>query len=244
MKSCRLAGVLSPRIALCALTALLVSPLASCSRAPRPGPDKQGAGMLAGAAVGAGAGAVTGFQLSAATGPGAAVGAGVGAVAGGLKGLVQDQVEEDMLKTSAELREQREIAAAQEILQDHYRRRMELHPTRDIYPAELFFDADQVHLKCSAHPLVREIAKLNRARYPWSRLVIATYTKSSDENSMYARHLAERRARELGDQFISAGIEPRRIETRSVIVSAPVLIDPADRPDRYNEAIELIPVDR
>ena len=63
--------------------------LAGCV-GPYPGPDKQGAGLVQGAAVGAGAGAVTGSQLAAGTGPGALVGAGVGAVAGSIQGFAKD----------------------------------------------------------------------------------------------------------------------------------------------------------
>ena len=42
---------------------------------PTPGPDKQGEGLLFGAASGAGAGAVTGAQIASTTGPGIAIGA-------------------------------------------------------------------------------------------------------------------------------------------------------------------------
>ena len=216
----------------------------ACSTEPVSGPDKQFAGTLSGAISGAGAGAVTGFHLGAGTGPGAFAGAGIGAVAGGIQGAVEDSLEENLLKTSAGLSREREVVVAHEILQDHYRRRMELHPTRDIYPAEYFFEADQIKVRPGAGTLITEIAKLNKDRFPWSRLVIAVYVKSDDKKSEYAQYLAEGRARTLGDLFVSAGIDARRISTRSVIVPAPVLIDPLDRPDRYNQAVELIPIDR
>ncbi|MGI6525567.1 MAG: hypothetical protein ACOX2O_09815 [Bdellovibrionota bacterium] len=216
----------------------------ACSSKPQHGPDKQFGGTLAGAASGAGTGAITGFHLGAGSGPGALAGAGLGAVAGGVHGAVRDSVEESLLKTSAELQKEREIAIAHETLQDHYRRRMELHPARDIYPAEYFFDADQIKVRCSAKALIREIAALNKKRYPWSRLIVAMYIKADNENSEYAQHLVEGRARALGDALVRAGLEPRRIETRAVIVPAPILIDPLDAPDRYNQAVELIPVDR
>ncbi len=223
---------------------LLLLVLSGCAAEPVRGPDKQFAGTLSGAMTGAGAGAVTGFQLGAGTGPGAAVGAGLGAVAGGIQGLVQDQLEEQSIETAEGLTAARETARAHEILEDHFKRRMELHPTRDIFPAELFFGADNAELLCSAKPLVRELAKLNKERFPWSRLVIAAYVKAADDNSDFARYLAERRARVLGNAFIGAGIEPRRIKTRAVIMNEPILIDPADRSDRYNQAVELIHLDR
>lgn len=215
-----------------------------CSTSPYPGPDKQFGGSLEGAATGAGAGAVTGFQLGAGAGPGAAVGAGLGAVAGGIQGMVTDTQEEQALRLSAETREERARALAHELINEHLKRRVELHPSRDIYPADLFFRGDEVSLRPEARPLVEELARMNKQRMPYSRLVVAAYVKANDSDSTYAEHLAQRRSRELSDQLIKGGLEPRRLLTRAVIIKEPLLIDPYDRPDRYNQAIELIPLDR
>lgn len=227
-----------------ALLLVGVLTLSGCFQDAHHGPDKQSNSMMKGVVVGAGTGAVTGFQLSSGTGPGAAVGAGFGAVMGGIHGFVQDIQEEAILALRSKTQRERHIAYAHSILTDHFRRRMELHPTRDIFAADLFFESDQVRLRDEACALVEELAWLNKNRYPWSRLVIAIYVKSTDPDSEYARHLAFERSKELGDYFIRAGIEPRRITTRAVIVEEPVLIDPADRSDRYAQAIELIPIDR
>ncbi len=220
--------------------------LSACSTqpSPYPGPDKQGEGMLTGAITGAGAGAVTGAQLASATGPGAAVGAGFGAVAGGIRGFTQDKFEEELITLTAESRRERERAYAQEILADHYQRRAELHPTRDIFPADLFFLGDSAELRVMALPLVRELAAMHRNNHAWSRFAIASYVRSSDKESHYGRHLAEKRAENLGNAFISLGFEPRRLQARGVLVQAPVLIDPLDRPERYSAAIEFIATDR
>lgn len=209
-----------------------------------PGPDKQFAGSLEGAALGAGSGAITGFHVAAASGPGAAIGAGFGAVVGGIQGLIADQEEEAMLALAAASRGERARAQVHEILSEHYQRRLELHPTRDIYPADLFFDGDGVTLKREAIPLIEEIARLNRRRLSWSRLVVASYTKSSSPDSEFGRHLTERRSQAIGDQLVRSGIEPRRIVIRAVLIDEPVLIDPNDKISRYNQAIEIIPVDR
>lgn len=217
--------------------------MAGCSAPNHPGPDKQFEGSLLGAATGAGSGALTGSQLAAGSGPGLLVGAGVGFVAGGIHGAFADAAEENLLELAAETRTEREISYAHELLNDHYRRRMELHPTRDIYPADLFFLGDESNLKSDARPLVREIAKLNKVRLPWSRLVVAAYVRA-DEGSQFATQLAERRSRQIGDLLIRSGLEPRRVEARAVLIDAPVLIDPDDDPLRYNQAIEFIPLDR
>lgn len=214
-----------------------------CS-APQPGPDRQFEGTAIGAAAGAGAGAVTGFQVSAATGPGAAIGAGLGAVAGAVQGALRDSQEDDLMKLSAAARTERSRAQVHQVLQDHYARRLELHPSRDIYPADLFFVGDQVKLCPSGVDVVKEISRLNLDRMAWSRLVVAVYAKSNSTDSDFSRYLAEERARALADQFSKNGINPRRIETRPMIVDAPVLVDPLDDPYRYNQAIELILSDK
>lgn len=209
-----------------------------------PGPDKQFEGTLKGAASGAGAGAVTGFQVSAGAGPGALVGAGFGAVAGGIQGAIRDNTEESLISLAQETSRERRRSIAHEIIADQYNRRLALHPTRDIYPADLFFLGDEVKLRTCAKPLIEEIARLNKQRLPWSKLQIAVYTKASDKNSEYARHLSEGRSRAFGDLLVKSGLEPRRIETKPMIVAAPILIDPQDDPGRYNQAIEIIPLDR
>jgi hypothetical protein len=79
---------------------------------------------------------------------------------------------------------------------------------------------------------------------PWSRLVVASYVKSVDENSTYAKYLSSRRAVSIGDALVHGGIEPRRIETRPVVLNAPIVLDPESAPTRYSQAIEFIAVDR
>lgn len=225
------------------LVGLLVVALSACTPAT-PGPDKQFAGGLEGAAVGAGAGAVTGFQLGSGTGPGAAVGAGFGAIAGGIQGAMKDSAEMQMLELAAQTREQRQVAWAHEILNDQFKRRLELHPAREIYPADLFFYGDEPKLRAGAEPLIKELARMNKRRLPWSRLVIASYARTSDLEAPHARQLAERRARELVNQLVHSGLDPRRLEARGVAVTAPILIDPDDDPLRYNQAVEIIALDK
>jgi outer membrane protein OmpA-like peptidoglycan-associated protein len=218
--------------------------LGACSSQPVAGPDKMFAGEGIGALEGAGAGAVTGAQVSAGAGPGAAVGAGLGAVLGAIHGLAKDQSEEAQLRTAARLKEEKSRALAQEILSEQYKRRMELHPTREIFPADLFFNGDSASMCPSGVNVVRELARMNAMRLPYSRLVVAVYAKSAGPESSYAQHLTERRSREFVNQLVRAGVQPRRLETRAVVMNAPILIDPLDDPTRYNQAIEIIPIDR
>jgi outer membrane protein OmpA-like peptidoglycan-associated protein len=209
-----------------------------------PGPDKHSAGAISGAMIGAGSGAVTGFQLGSLTGPGAIVGAGFGAVSGGMQGIAQDFAEQELHELNEATEQVSQRAYAQEILAEHYQRRMELHPARDIYPADMFFYADGARVKANAVPILRELAILNRDRLPWSRLVVASYIRTRDEDSEYALNLASDRARAIGDFFVRYGIEPRRIEARALFIEAPLVLDPYDDPLRYNQAIEFITIDR
>jgi outer membrane protein OmpA-like peptidoglycan-associated protein len=216
-----------------------------CSSQPVPGPDKRFSGGAVGAMEGAGAGAVMGFQMGLATGPGAAIGAGFGAAAGMIHGAVKDEIEDTEFEMGRKIAAAQRRTVAQDLLASHYRRRMALHPARDIYPADLFFSGDSAKLCAQGVSIIQEIAKLNEYRMPYSRLVVAAYAKSvGSPETTYTQHLTDRRSREIVNGLIKAGIEPRRLETRSVIIEAPLVIDPNDDPTRYNQAIEIIPVDR
>ncbi len=216
-----------------------------CHSQPVEGPDKMFAGTSLGALEGAGAGAITGAQFTAATGPGAAIGAGFGAVMGGIHGAMRDDLEDSQMRIGRRTEAEKRRITAQETLAAHYQRRMEMHPTRDIYPADIFFRGDSAKMCPSGIGIVREMASLNQFRLPYSRLVVVAYAKSvGTEDNTYIQHLTDRRSREFVNQLVKAGVEPRRLETRSVIVNAPVLLDPKDDPTRYNQAIEIIPIDR
>lgn len=231
-------------IKICVSVSVLVAVACTpASPVPSPGPDKQAAGTIYGAMIGAGAGAVYGAQISAGAGPGAAVGAGFGALYGMAAGIGIDALEEDQLRREGELVQARQRSWVQSILTEHYERRLELHPNRDIFPADLFFTGDEVRLRADARVLVREIALLQKRRLPWSRIVIASYVTSRDQDSTYARFLNRNRADEIATEFVRAGIEPRRIQTRGMTIPEPILIDPHDSPQRYRQAIEIIPVD-
>jgi outer membrane protein OmpA-like peptidoglycan-associated protein len=226
---------LSLAIAVCAI---------GCSAQPVEGPDKLASHEVLGALNGAGAGAITGVQVGAGAGPGVAIGAGFGAVVGAIQGMMKDADEDQQARTAAQIKAAQGRVKAQGILAKHYEQRMEMHPGRDIYPADLFFHGDSAKMCPSGVAIVKEIARLNEYRVPYSRIVIASYAKSLAPDSAYAAYLTEKRAREFVNQLVRAGVEPRRLETRAVVVDAPVLLDPLDDPTRYNQAIEIIAVDR
>lgn len=213
------------------------------------GPDKQGGGTLQGAATGAVSGGITGAQFSSAAGPGIWIGAGLGAVAGAAQGMMADQIEEEQRDLGKKIYLEAEISKAQVMLTEHYKRRLEIYPTRDIYPADYFFHADARDLNKVSEALVFELARLNKDRLPWSRLRIINYVKSNDSTAenyteAYATQLALDRSKAIMNEFIKNGIDPRRIEARAMVVDMPLVLDPNDDPSRYNQAVEIIPIDR
>lgn len=217
--------------------------LTGCTSYRPVAPDKEVSYKIAGALKGAASGAVKGAQVSSGTGPGALVGAGLGLVAGGIRGAVQDSLENHKHELQKDLHRNFNRLEALEAIAGNYERRLANHPTRDIYPAGLFFVGDSTKLCQSGKAVVKELASLNRTRLPWSRFAIVSYIVSDDKKSPYARHLSEKRGLSLANLFIKEGMEPRRLDVRSVLVKAPVVIDPKDNYDRYAQAIEFVPLD-
>jgi outer membrane protein OmpA-like peptidoglycan-associated protein len=215
----------------------------------RAGPDKQGGGTLQGVATGAVSGGITGAQIATTTGPGIWIGAGLGAVAGAAQGMAADSMEQDQRRLGREIYQEAEISKAHQILAEHYERRLRVHPTRDIYPADYFFNTDERSLNEVSKALVEELARLNKDRLAWSRLRIINYIKSNEIGSSstvnaYATQLALDRSKAIMNEFVANGVEPRRIEALAMIVDRPLVLDPEDSLGRFNQAVEIIPIDR
>jgi outer membrane protein OmpA-like peptidoglycan-associated protein len=239
----RISNLICSRVRIVALVLIAVSGCSS-SRLGGPHPDGQYTGEALGVLSGAGVGMITGAQVGAALGPAAAVGAGIGGIAGSIKGAVFDAQAEERVALARAIQHEHQISRVNVILQEHFTRRSKLFPSRDIFPADLFFRGDEHKLCPQAESIISQLALINKERMPWSRLVMAAYVRSSDKESSYAKRLAEARARVLANALIRHGITPRRVEARAVVVDAPVVVDPLDHPDRYSQAIELLVKDR
>ncbi len=247
LKACLYISKLRTSIARLAVAALLINSLSACTpfwQHPVTGPDKEIQGTVLGAGLGAGAGAAAAHTLTNAAGPeGALIGMGFGAFYGWLTGLSHDLIEENQLYRKDQEQVLKDVAWAQDLLTQHYQRRLELHPSRDIFPADWFFDGDSSELRPEAEILVNQIAHMTRKRMPWSRIVIASYSTSSSPDSEYSTFINKRRASSIARGFITSGVEPRRVFTKSITRPDPVLLDPYDDPFRYRQAIEIIPLD-
>lgn len=211
---------------------------------PNRKPETQFMGSVQGAMTGAASGAMTGFHLGIGAGPAALAGAGVGALAGGMQGYAHDVLQEKNEKLQKQINKEEERAKVHQILRAHYEDRLRLSPSREIYPADTFFFGDERKICRDRVPLVTEISKLTKERMPWSRFAVTAYVKSADEDSEFAKDLAESRAKEISNYLIKAGIEPRRVVARGVIVPNEVIVDPTDKPGRYSQAIEFSLLDR
>lgn len=222
---------------------VLVLLMYGCS-APMRGPDKQGIGVSEGSIMGATTGALYGAQVLSVTGQGALVGAGIGAAAGAIQGMAFDSSEEARLRLSKDIAKELKRAKAQQILGKQYERRLEMHPTREIYPADIFFEGDGVDLTPVAKAIIEELARLHKDRMAWSRLEVRSYVKARDKESSYSKFLGLERAKAIANYLVNRGIEPRRISAKAVLIEDPILLDPFDNLYRYNQAVELIFLDR
>jgi hypothetical protein len=234
-------GAVGVRFYLCAFLCLLSS--CSTSTAPVPGPDKQGIGLLTGGLIGAGSGMITGAQLSAPTGPGMAIGAAFGAVWGSLHGLGLDLIEEEELRLLAEVDRLHEKIWVQNALISHYEKKKDLHPDRDIFPADEFFTGDGVEVSRGGSLLAHAIAKRYMLASPSSRVLITSYHATHGKNSEYTSYLGKRRAQAIARELVAGGLEPRRFILKSVHIGAALVDDPYDDPARYTQAVEFSLVD-
>ena len=75
-------------------------------------------------------------------------------------------------------------------------------------------------------------------------MAVVVNAQAADKNSEFAKKLVNARSKQIVNELVSGGLEPRRLEARGVLVDAPLLVDPADNPGRYNQAVELLPLDR
>ncbi len=233
---------ISPRrVKICFLFLLTFVFLHSCSSSTKPvsGPDKQGLGLITGGLLGAGSGMITGAQLSAPSGPGVVIGAAFGAVWGSLHGLGMDLLEEEELRLLYEVDRLQEDIWVQNVLISHYERKTEIHPERDIFPADEFFVGDNVNISAGGKLIARAIAKRYMLQSSSSRVLITSYQTSHGKDSFYSSYLGKRRAQAIAREFVIAGLEPRRFVLKSVHLRSPLVYDPYDSPNRYDQAVEF-----
>jgi outer membrane protein OmpA-like peptidoglycan-associated protein len=161
-----------------------------------------------------------------------------------VRGAVQDAQEEEELRLARAIEQAEQRSAAQHLIAEYYNKRIQWHPARDLFPADVFFEEDKVVLSDSGKAIVDELGIMNKERFPWSRFGVVVYVKSNRKDSTYATYIAEHRALEIVNRLIRAGLEPRRVEAHGKIVSEEVFRDPDEVGQRYAQAVEFIPLDK
>ena len=227
------------------LFAIVVLNLIACAdySKPIPGRDKQGAGLISGAIMGAGSGMLTTGHLLASSGPGAFIGMGFGALWGSVYGLGLDVLEEEDFLILDQIAEtDLEVAAQYEIL-EHFELKNDLHPGRDIFPADVFFKNGDTKISNTGDAVAQLFSTILSKRSPSSRIEIIVYQVSKDKASSYASYLGKKRSLEIGNSLVRAGIEPRRIVFKSITIDQPLVLDPFDAPERYYQAVEFALMD-
>ena len=228
------------------VTVLCLLLCSSCSNFERklvPGPDKAGAGLVEGAALGGASGVILSNALGSAAFPALAIGAGLGATFGMISGTGADIVEEESIAQRLEFAALKAETSAQSKLAEHYHTRIRLHPSRDIFPADQFFDSDTSKLSAEGKDLSILIGKVIGSERPWSRILVATYVTSKGEDNQFALQVTKKRAEAIGQAFLEAGVDPRRVVAKGFPLDKPILRDNSDKYGRYNQAVEFILLD-
>jgi len=177
-----------------------------------------------GTAVGAGAGAVIGGVLGAATGKHnqrekAAIGAATGAAIGGLLG---NRIGAYMDKQEAELRNAMASTIAQNNATIQRNNEQMLTAT---FKSDVFFDVNSSVLKPGGYGELDRVAHV-LAQYPQTMIRIEGHTDQTG-SEQYNMALSERRANAVKNALAQKGVDPGRIQAVGMGMCCPVSSDHA-----------------
>lgn len=200
------------RAALLASAALL----AGCADGQGP-TQRQGGGAVIGALAGAGIGALAG------DGQGAAIGAGIGALLGAGVGTWLDaqeqQLEQDLAGTGAEVVQVEDALLV-------------------TLPNGVTFDFDSADLRPEfRRPLNRVAATLNA--YPESRIAVVGHADSTGDDA-YNQTLSERRAAEVAAKLARQGVARQRLAASGMGERAPVASNATEAGRAANRRVEIL----
>lgn len=219
---------------------LILSLLASGCSNPQPGPDKTAAGLVLGAAWGAGAGAVVGNQVSR-TGEGVAVGAGLGAVQGALTGVGFDLAESDLLDQRRELSSLKSANQANRLRLTQIAANLDTPQTASMLPGgiyQVFFDVDATNLRSGAIKNLETIGDSiinNRAAFS-----INVSGHSDDSGTPeYNQRLSEARARSVASYLAARGISMDQINITSYGSKHPIASNNTPEGRQLNRRVDV-----
>jgi outer membrane protein OmpA-like peptidoglycan-associated protein len=177
-----------------------------------------------GTAVGAGAGAVIGGILGAATGHhnqrekallGAAIGAAAGGLAGNRIGAYMDKQEQDLKNAMATT-----IAENNATIQRNNQQMLTA-----TFKSDVFFDVNSAVLKPGGNTELDRVAHV-LSQYPQTNIRVEGYTDQTG-SQQYNQQLSERRANAVKNTLIQKGIDPARITAVGMGECCPISSDNA-----------------
>ena len=206
-----------------------------------PGPDKSLAGMVLGAAWGAGAGAVVGHQTGN-MGPGALVGSGFGAASGLMSGIGLDVAEGVELRRQRELdglkiqvaANRRSLESIQDTL-DARTRRLSMGRTT----SRVFFDKDLASLRAGAVAQLQRLAQEIKANPYVGTVEIHGHSDDTGATEKNYR-LSEARARTVASFLGHQGISMDAVRVLSHGATRPLATNETEAGRQLNRRVELV----
>ncbi len=201
------------------LAALLILP-AGCATNPDGSTEykRTAIGALAGAAVGAGAGALIAGRGH--RGTGALIGGVVGAAGGGAIGNYMDRQAAEMkrkLPDAAVAREGDKLYVA--------------------LPSGILFDVDKDVVKASAKPNLAKAAEVLK-QYPDTYITVEGHTDSTG-SAEHNQKLSERRAARVRDVLVAGGVSPSRLSVKGYGATDPVADNATPEGRASNRRVQL-----
>jgi outer membrane protein OmpA-like peptidoglycan-associated protein len=205
--------------------------------------DSTALGVLAGAAIGGGGGAIIGHQLSYA-GEGLGIGAGLGALAGLSTGSGLDSLQEevgverarlDRLEVANDLNTER-LKRVQAYL-DEGGSSEKLKIPQATY--QVFFGADVTSLRGGYLNLLESVADSVK-RNPYLSQVIITGHSDSEGGAEYAKKLSEERAASVADFFVNRGVSRDRLTIKSHGDEKPLAGNDSEHGRGLNRRVDIV----
>ncbi len=205
------------------------------------GINKTAAGALAGAAVGAGSGAIIGNQTGR-SGAGVAIGAGIGALGGALAGNQLDRLDKENKQLEDRVGQNQRLLDENRRLIEELRKRGAEARTSDrgvvINLPDILFQFDRARLTPEAHRTLDEI--IDVVRTVKDRPISVEGHTDSVGTVMYNKQLSLRRARAVSQKLASRGVPRGQITVTGYGEGAPIATNNSDAGRARNRRVEII----
>lgn len=203
--------------------------------------NKATQGALAGAAVGAGSGAIVGNQTGH-SGAGIAIGAGLGAIGGALVGNSLDRMDQENASLEGQLQKNQELLEENRRLIDELRSRGADVRATDrgvvINLPDILFEFDRARLTPPAIRTIGEIAEVVRGVK--DRPVAVEGHTDSIGSIVYNKDLSRRRAESVARELSQLGVPRDQMTTRGYGEGRPLATNNSEAGRARNRRVEII----